>query len=327
MTPFRERNPMPIGIAGLLALFLALLAAFNVQRLPLIGAGGTTYRAELSDASGLAAGDDVRIAGVKVGRVSGLALAGGHVVVSFRVDSGTRLGDATGASVRIKTLLGQKFLALAPAGSGRLSPDRPIPLARTRAAFDVPQAFSGLADRVQRIDTGQLARSFDTISTAFRDAPPEVASALTGLQRLSRTVASRDEQLRTLLRHADAVTGVLADRNTELVRLIDDGDLLLRTVEQRRAAIHRLLVGVDTLSRQLVGLVGDNRAQLAPALAHLQRVVTILRTNEANIDRTVKLLAPFVRGFSDALGTGHWFDTVVANLPPSSNAPGPGGTG
>jgi phospholipid/cholesterol/gamma-HCH transport system substrate-binding protein len=326
MTPFRERNPVPIGIAGLLVLALALVAAFNVQRLPLIG-GGTTYHAELSDASGLGKGDDVRVAGVKVGQVTGIRLAGDHVDVAFRVRDGLRLGTRTGASVRIKTLLGQKYLAVEPDGPGRLPAGAAIPVARTRPAFDVPQAFQGLASRIDRIDTEQLARSFDTIAATFKDSPPEVTSALTGLQRLARTIASRDDQLRELLRHADGVTGVLAARDAELVKLVDDGDLLLRVVEQRRAAIHRLLVGTTALSRQLVGLVRDNQARLGPALAHLHQVVAILQRNEASIDRTLKVLAPFVRNFADALGNGRWFDTIVANIPPAPDSPGVGGGG
>jgi phospholipid/cholesterol/gamma-HCH transport system substrate-binding protein len=325
MKPFRERNPIPIGIVGLALLVLGLVAAFNVQNLPLIG-GGTTYHAELADASGLAKGNDVRIAGVKVGRVDSVDLVGDHVDVAFRITSDADFGTETGASVRIKTLLGQKYLALDPKGPGQLSSSTPIPLSRTQPAFDVPQAFAGLSRHIDRIDTAELARSLDTIAATFKNSPPQVKAALTGLQRLSRTVASRDDELRDLLRHADTVTGVLASRDAELVKLIDDGDLLLKTVEARRAAIHRLLTQTSALSNQLVGLVRDNRAQLQPALAHLAQVTSTLQSNEANLDRTIKLLAPFVRDFADTLGSGHWFDTIVANLPPAPDAPGLGAT-
>jgi phospholipid/cholesterol/gamma-HCH transport system substrate-binding protein len=323
MTPFRERNPVPIGIVGLALLLVALVAAFNVQDLPLIG-GGTTYHAELTDASGLTKGDDVRIAGVKVGQVESVRLAGDHVDVAFRITSGADFGTQTSAAVRIKTLLGQKYLALDPAGPGQLSSSTPIPLARTQPAFDVPQAFAGLSSTIDRIDTAQLAKSFDTIAATFKNSPPQVKAALTGLQRLSRTIASRDDQLRQLLQHADTVTGVLASRDAEVLKLVNDGDLLLKTVESRRAAIHRLLTQTTALSDQLVGLVRDNQAQLQPSLAHLAQVESILQSNEANLDRTIKLLAPFVRNFTDTLGNGRWFDTIVANLPPAPDSPGIG---
>ena len=66
--PFRERNPVPIGAVGLLVIALLLFLAFNIQSIPLIG-GGDHYRAAFSEAGGLIKGDDVRIAGVKVGKV------------------------------------------------------------------------------------------------------------------------------------------------------------------------------------------------------------------------------------------------------------------
>ena len=62
--------------------------AFRAQDLPVIG-GGDTYYAAFSEAGGLKANDEVRIAGVRVGKVEAVELAGDHVRVTFRVaDSG-----------------------------------------------------------------------------------------------------------------------------------------------------------------------------------------------------------------------------------------------
>ena len=78
---------------------------FNVDKLPFIG-GGTTYRAAFSEAGGLKPGDEVRIAGVKVGKVTGVALEGDHVQVDFEIKGAPEFGTQTGASIRIKTVLG-----------------------------------------------------------------------------------------------------------------------------------------------------------------------------------------------------------------------------
>ena len=66
MISFRERNPVVIGAVGLLTIALLMVAAFNVRDLPLIG-DGDEYSAAFSEAGGLKSGDEVRIAGVKVG--------------------------------------------------------------------------------------------------------------------------------------------------------------------------------------------------------------------------------------------------------------------
>ncbi len=316
-TPFRERNPVVIGAVGLVVIAAMLLLAFNIDRLPLLA--GRSYSAALSEAGGLKSGDDVRIAGVKVGKVTSVGLDRDHVKVDFRVGRSTELGRETSATVRIKTILGQKFLALEPAGPGELDE---IPLSRTTSAYDVVEAFSDLATTAEAIDTDQLAGALDTIATTFRDSPDEVRAAVDGLGRLSRTIASRDEQIRDLLEHADGVTGVLAARNKELVALLADGDLLLQELRERREDIHTLLVSTVTLSRQLTGLVRDNRAAIGPALENLKNVLATLKANQANLDRSIELLAPFVRVFANTTGNGRWFDTYIQNIVPVPGGPG-----
>ena len=317
-TPFRERNPVIVGAVGLGVIAAMLLLAFNIDKLPLLA--GRSHSAALSEAGGLKSGDDVRIAGVKVGKVTAVDLEGGHVRVDFRVGRSTELGDRTSASVRIKTILGQKFLALDPAGRGELTAE--IPISRTTPAYDVVEAFSDLATTTGNIDTDQLASALDTVSTTFRDSPDEVRAAVDGLGRLSRTIASRDDQLRELLVHANGVTGVLSDRNKELVTLLADGDLLLQELRKRRADIHTLLVSTVTLSQQLTGLVRENRKVIGPALANLKNVLATLEANQQNLDKSIRLLAPFVRVFANTTGNGRWFDTYIQNI-----VPVPGGIG
>lgn len=311
-TPFRERNPVVIGAIGIGVILGMLLVAFNVDDIPLLG--GRSHSAALSEAGGLKASDDVRIAGVKVGKITAVELDGRHVRVEFKVDDSTRLGSETSASVRIKTILGQKFLMLEPAGKGEL--DEEIPLSRTVPAYDVVQAFSDLATTAEDIDTTQLGEALDTIADTFRDTPEEVRAAVDGLGRLSRTIASRDDEIRELLDHADGVTKVLADRNNELVTLLADGDLLLQELRARREDIHTLLVSTVILSEQLTALVRENRAQIGPTLDRLGDVLATLQANQDNLDRSIEALAPFVRVFANTTGNGRWFDTYVQNLVP-----------
>ena len=316
MTPFRERNPVPIGAIGLLAILVLLLAAFNADKLPLIG-GGTSYHALFTDAGGLKPGDDVRIAGVKVGKVTSVELDGAVVRVGLKVSSGTHIGPDSRADIKIKTLLGQKYIALTPTGVGSLKGD--IPVARTTTPLDVTEAFIGLGERAGKIDTKQLATAFDTLSAAFKHTPPYVHDSLRGLQRLSTSIASRDSQLHVLLNRANTVTSTLAARDAEVAKLINDSNLILQTVYQQRVVVHRLLVDTSAVSQQLAGLVRDNRAIIGPALANLEQTLTILQRNQDNLDQTIHLAAPFIRDFTDVLGNGRWFDTTLWNLPGGFN--------
>ncbi|MFD5426784.1 MCE family protein [Streptomyces sp. NPDC127084] len=323
--PFRERNPVVIGAVGLTALALLAVAAFNADGLPLIG-DGETYSAAFSEAGGLKPGNEVRIAGVKVGKVDEVDLDGDHVKVVFRVSGGPGFGTRTGAAIRVKTILGAKYLALTPKGSGQLAPGSEIPLNRTTSVYDVVEAFSDLTTTTEKVDTERLATALETISTTFEDSPAEVRASIKGLSKISRTVATRDEALRELLSHANGVSGVLAERSGEFSKLVKDGDALFKEISRRRAAIHALLKSSAALGIQLSGLVQDNRKEIGPALTGLNSVVTMLERNQAGLDRSVRLLAPYVRVFTNTLGNGRWFDSYIQNMVAAPVVPRTGGS-
>jgi phospholipid/cholesterol/gamma-HCH transport system substrate-binding protein len=318
---FRERDPRPIGAIGLVLIVAFVLLAFNVQKLPFIG-GGPTYSAAFSEAGGIATGDPVKIAGVDVGKVTRVDLENAHVLVKFTVRGGTRLGSQTAAAVKLQTLLGKKYLAVTPAGPGHLRGAQEIPLSRTTPSYDVVDAFSDLTTETQQIDTDQLATSFETIATQFKDSPADVKASLDGLSRLSHTIASRDDQLRELLSRAHAVSGTIASRNSQVAALIQDGDSLLEELDARRAAIHTLFLNTSRLAQQLTGLVQDNRTQLQPALTQLHGVLSTLQAEQDSLAQGIKTLAPFTRVFANALGNGPWFDACVPNLVVPAVTPG-----
>jgi phospholipid/cholesterol/gamma-HCH transport system substrate-binding protein len=316
MKPFRERNPVVIGFVSLVALGLLLTAALRADDLPLIG-GGDTYRAAFTESGGLKKGDEVRIAGVRVGKVDEVALDDGHVVATFKVDRGESFGPDTRAAIKVKTLLGAMFLSLEPAGTGQLEEGSTIPVERTSSPYDVVDAFEGLAGTTDKIDTDQLAGALTTLADLTRNTPEEFRSALDGVTRLSANVAAKDQQINELLVNLDKVAGVLDERDEDIVALMRDADVLFRALVGRREAIHDLLESTSTLSRELTLLVKQSRADLKPALTHLENVVAVLNKNEDNLDNSLRLMAPFYRVFASTLGTGPWFDTYIQNLPPA----------
>lgn len=321
MKPFRERNPVVIGAISLVVLAATLLAAFRAQDLPIIG-GGDTYYAAFSEAGGLKVNDEVRIAGVRVGKVKTIELDGDQVRVEFKVDTPSQFGTRTRAAIKVKTILGAMFLALEPAGSGQLAEGAQIPVDRTTSPYDVVEAFEGLADTTQRIDTDQLASALTTLADLTRNTPEEFRNALSGVSRLSANLAARDQEINTLLKNLDRVAGVLDRRDQDILTLMRDADVLARAIVARRDAVHNLLVSTSQLSRELTTLVRQSRADLKPALQQLEGVVALLNKNEDNLNASLRLMAPFYRVFTNTLGNGPWFDTYIRNIPPAPNLGG-----
>ncbi len=312
MSPFREQNKTVIGTVGLALIAVVLIGSFKTDSLPIIG-GGSVYQADFSEAAGLQKMDEVRVAGVKVGKVTGTTLEGDHVKVKFKIKNAW-VGNQSLVSIRLKTLLGTKYLGIDSQGTGKQNPHHQIPLSRTQSPFDVYPVFTQLTQTVEKTDTAKLAQALSAISTTFTDTPSTVKPLLSGLTRLSTTISSRDQELQTLLSAANSVTGVLADRDQVLQKLLGDGSELLATLNDRRTEIHSLLVNTSLLSTQLTGLVKDNQATIGPMLSNLHSVLQILQNNQDSLDRGLQLLAPFYRVFNNAIGNGRWFDNYIQNL-------------
>ena len=328
MKSFAERNPLTIAVVGIVVLLVIGIGIFDSRNLPIVG-DGPTYAADFTEAAGLRNGDDVTVAGVSVGTVSSVTLRGGHVRVEFRVKNAW-LGDKSTAAIRIQTLLGAKYLAITPVGTDPLKTSDTIPLERTDAPFDVTNAFEQFSSTVTQIDTDQLGKSFEALSQAFAGTPDTVKQTLSGLTALSQSISSRDLALSQLLANTRTVTQTVVDSNTDIQSLITDGDALLSELQARSAAVTALFQGTVRLSQQLTGLVNDNQATLAPALASLSTVTDVLQANQANLQEALRLLGPYYSQLNDAVGNGRWLDTYICGLfgaaAPVTNADGQGTT-
>jgi phospholipid/cholesterol/gamma-HCH transport system substrate-binding protein len=310
--PIRERNPVAVAVVGLVLVALVIYLAFNANNLPLIG-GGTTYTAYFTESAGLNPGNEVRVAGVTVGRVTGVSLAGDVVKVTFVVKN-TWVGDASTVAIDIKTILGAKYLALDPLGAASQNPGTPIPVSRTTSPYDVTQAFNELGQVLGQLNTAQLARGLETISQAFANTPPAVHESLTGLASLSQAIASQNTELYTLLQGTTKITGTIASEDSEFQALINDGNLLLAELRLQQQSIASLLTGTEQMATQISTLVTHDNAELGPLLDKLGQVTTVLQRNQRNLNQAFELLGPYSRVVGNVLGNGRWFDSYLCGL-------------
>jgi phospholipid/cholesterol/gamma-HCH transport system substrate-binding protein len=312
MRRYTDAQILRLGAITLVVMLLVMAASFNLSKFP--GFGGTVYRAEFSDASGLRSGNVVQVGGIRVGRVEEVELEGNKVLVSFEVDNDVEFGEDSRASIEVLNLLGEKFLELTPEGARQLDEDTVIPVSRTESAYDIVGVFGDLTTTTERIDTGQLEKALDTVSGTMNASAPEVHSTFEGISRLSRTVASRDAEIRSLLKSSRSVSALLADRSTDIVRLMDRSDLVFQEVERRKQAIHRLLVNARILADELRGLARDNQAEIGPALQEVDDLLDMLIRKEKQLKATLHAVGPYSAILGNIIGTGPWFDAYVYNL-------------
>ncbi len=314
----RDARLARIGVVGVVALALATFLVLNLDVVTRFWAA-EPYEADFTHASGLQADDPVEISGMQVGTVDQVRINGTHVTVEFHTGD-VRLGDRTRVAIKTSSAVGERYLAIYPAGSGQLSR---VPMSRTSVPYDLTAALADVTTDTAELDVDQLAEALDAVSGTLAETPDSFRDALTGVHKFAKVVADRDEALGRLLADTSDVSDLLADRSTTIAALMDDGNDVLDELHDRRATIHTLLVSTRELSSQLTAALRENRAELSPALDQLDRVAAVLNRHEKSLNFLIDHLGGYARNLGEAVGGGPFFYGYVANLVPTNLIPLP----
>lgn len=309
---FRDRDPKKVGIAGILGCVVLMAVSVNYDRIPYVN-GKQNATAYVADAAGLNTGDDVQVAGIKVGQVRDIELDGDRVKVEFDLDTDVHMGSDTSAKIKTDSILGRRALVVYSNGLGELA-DRTVPLERTSVPYSLTSALGDLTDTVQDLDTRKVDDALRVISQTMEKSSPEVKGTLDGITRLSQSLNKRDAALLDLLHKAAGASDILGKRSDQFNQLVVDGNTLFTALDLRRRALGELVDNVDALSRQLSGLVQDEEAQLGPALDKLEKVSDLLIRNRDQIDLGLRRIVPFSTALGEAVASGPWFNAYITNL-------------
>lgn len=307
--PLRERNPVTLGIIGLVSAFALVAGSLNVNQIRSL-LGETTYSAHFSDSGGARPGDDVRIDGVKVGSIKSVSLDGKQVRIEFRAGD-VRLGDETTAIVRSENALGSKYLAIEPGGRGDESQ---IPVARTDPGYAVSEVLGRLTSNNSQVDVDQVTRSFKSLTKVLEATPDEFSDALAGVSELSRTISKRDAELDQLLQQASNVSGVLAARSGQIVSLITAGNSIFEEISAQRQRLQVLFAEVGRAADQISRLVEDNRKTIGADLTEIKRLSETLNDYRSDLGFVLETLPKYARSLGEAVGSGPFFHAYIPNL-------------
>lgn len=309
---FRDRDSKKLGIWGAVGAVALMGISLNYDRIPYVN-GMSDATVYVADAAGLTTGDEVQVAGMKVGSIRSIELDGDRVRVGFTIDRDVDLGTDTSAQIKTESILGRRALGVFSDGRGELE-DNTVPLDRTSVPYSLTSALGDLSDTVEAMDTEKVDEALTVLAETMEGSSPEVRGAIDGITRLSRALNERDEGVRQLLEKAAGTTDVLGRRSDQINQLMVDGNVLFTQLDLRRRALSELIVNVDELSRQLSGVVQDNEAQLGPALDKLERVSDLLIRNKDDIDLGLRRIVPFSTALSEAVASGPWFNAYISNL-------------
>ena len=251
------------------------------------------YSAEFTDATGVTKGDDIRVAGVRVGTVSEVEIIDrSRALVTFSVDDDTSVNGGTNAAIRYRNLVGQRYISLTQeVGDTRRLPDgATIPVSRTRAALDLTVLFNGFKPLFQALspeDVNQL--SYELIQV-FQGEGGTLEGLLAHTASVTSTLADRDEVIGDLIDNLSLVLDHVADRDQQLTRLIQSFRTLVGGLKKDRFAILGSLEEVSTLSVETASLIDGIREPLVKDIKELRTVAGNIDKNKAELDRALQVL-------------------------------------
>lgn len=251
------------------------------------------YSAEFTDATGVTKGDDIRVAGVRVGTVSEVEIIDrSRALVTFSVDDDTSVNGGTNAAIRYRNLVGQRYISLTQevGDTQRLPDGATIPVSRTRAALDLTVLFNGFKPLFQALspeDVNQL--SYELIQV-FQGEGGTLEGLLAHTASVTSTLADRDEVIGDLIDNLSLVLDHVADRDQQLTRLIQSFRTLVGGLKKDRFAILGSLEEVSTLSVETASLIDGIREPLVKDIKELRTVAGNIDKNKAELDRALQVL-------------------------------------
>lgn len=321
MKSFRDRNPYAVGLISVLLLGAATGLAFAVGLLNLLE---KTYEMEgvFSDASGLRTGDDVKVAGVKVGRVTGVEAdrASGNVRVRWVVDQGIEIGNEAGAEIALQSLLGAKQIRINdPTAGTALMEDLPtaqrvVPLERTKVPFDVFELTRIATEGITILNTEALNTLLVDLADITDGKAATIEDLTTGIQEVGAAINDRDREFAALLDQADRLSATLADKDDELIALIDSSRQIIDLIIARRNDLSVVLgEGAETV-RELDRVISDNKATLDSILDSLEPTLDLVAEHQDDLDRGLAWLGPGLVQQGRTGAQGPWQDIFVRTL-------------
>ncbi len=210
-----------------------------------------TYKAEFTEVTGVNKGDDIRVAGVRVGTVEDIEIVErSAALVTFTVDSRTQVNGGTNARIRYRNLVGQRYISLTQAvgDTRRLPAGSTIPVSRTRAALDLTVLFNGFKPLFQALSPEVVNELSYELILVFQGEAGTLEGLLAHTASVTSTLADRDEVIGDLIDNLSLVLDHVADRDEQLTRLIQSFRTLVGGLKKDRNAILGSLEDVSALS-------------------------------------------------------------------------------
>ena len=252
-----------------------------------------TYKADFSDVTGLVKGDDIRIAGVKVGSVKSVEVLGADKArIEFSVADTSTVTRSSQATIRYRNLVGQRYVSLTEGvgDTARLPEDGLIPISRTTPALDLSLLFNGFKPLFKALSPEDINKLTGEIIAVFQGQGGNLQGLLQNTASITNTLADRDQVIGDLITNLNHVLKTIASRDAELTSLIKQFRTFLSGLVKDKDALLQPLDSVSVLAEETASLTAGVRPEFRKDVKQLRRVAANLKQGRGEIDRALQIL-------------------------------------
>jgi phospholipid/cholesterol/gamma-HCH transport system substrate-binding protein len=249
-----------IGLSLFLVLTIVVTWMVYVTLKRDVSGSTNTYTATFSDVMGLKEGDDVRVAGVRVGRVDRIDLVDTVAEVTFRVENDHALYTDTIASVVYQNIIGQRYIGLSPGQrpNRTLLPENgAIPLESTEPSFDITYLLRGFEPLFALLDPEQVDNLTDAIIEALQGDDSSILSIITQTSALAEVFAGPDQVLGNVVTNLNSAVSNLAGQSGNLQTVITQTRDIMVALDNRREALRDSVGSINSAVGRLADITGS----------------------------------------------------------------------
>ena len=302
-----------LGIFVAVCLFFTGFLAFTIGNMdyrdPL---DRNTYkvRATFDDVTGLIANDNVKVAGIVVGKVSSIRLVDGRAVVTMKIKDKHRLPVDTEASIRWRNLLGQRFVYLYPGSAPTVMKNGAV-IGKTRSVIDLGELFNRLGPIVRAIDPQQVNTFLDSFVAALDGNEGAVRSAVSDLGKVAQAIAARDDAIGRILDNLSTLSDAIVNRDAQIRTTLDNLVTLGATFGENTAVLDRAITDLNSISSDLASFLQANRTQVDSIIANLLVTVKTVESRLPDVGPTLAALDDAALRLFTSSRYGEWLNQVI----------------
>ena len=279
-----------------------------------------SYTARFSDATLLLPGDDVRIAGVRVGQVEEVGIVDRkQAEVTFSVAANRKLPATVTAQIKFRNLVGQRYVSLSQGGDGGnpnavLEPGGTIPLERTRPALDLTELFNGFKPLFRALSPDDVNQLSYEIIQVLQGEGGTIESLLAHTASLTSAIADKDVVIGEVITNLNSALTTINARGDTLSTLIVQVQQLVSGLAADREPIGDAIEALGGLTETTSGLLAEAREPLKQDIAALGTLVNNLNDSEAVVEHFIQFLPEKTAKLTRTVSYGSWFNFYVCSL-------------